>query len=343
MESNSKSKGTLRQIYDDFSAFGATDEMTLGEFKAYMQEQDRERKFNERWLNRDYNNEKATYSRFYHKNPLIRMTGNQIKIYITLMAFAKTTNKIAVSAPVLKDLTGLSDLTIRKAVKELEEYGFLTRSRNQKSDEPTLYMLNPEISSCCKTSLQDLREHEFKDSAKAEYLDALNRLKTPKEVFVSVPVKNKQGIVIAYKIEKATEDIKKDGATNTVRTKSKTLKHKTSIPQEQHENQDSRANFDFDNDPEIPFNNFNMPKDSKAKHTRGGTIMEKPIPPNPDTMTDEEFDRWLEAEFIWESEQIEKALFPDGIPEDTSTPEEKEAAWQEFVARAKEKGIWRED
>lgn len=49
--------------------------------------------------------------------------------------------------------------------------------------------------------------------------------------------------------------------------------------------------------------------------------MEKPIPPNPDTMTDEEFDRWLEAEFIWESEQIEKALFPDGIPEDTSTPE----------------------
>ena len=42
-------------------------------------------------------------------------------------------------------------------------------------------------------------------------------------------------------------------------------------------------------------------------------------------------------------EQIEKALFPDGIPEDTSTPEEKEAAWQEFVAKAKEKGIWRED
>lgn len=268
MESNSK--GTLRQIYDDFSAFGATDEMTIGEFKAYMKEQDRERKFNERWLNRDYNNEKATYSRFYHKNPLIRMTGNQIKIYITLMAFAKTTNKIAVSAPVLKDLTGLSDLTIRKAIKELEENGFLTRSRNQKSDEPTLYMLNPEISSCCKTSLQDLREHEFKDNAKAKYLDALSRLKHPEEVFVSVPVKNKQGIVIAYKIEKATEDIKKDGATNTVRTKSKTLKHKTSIPQEQPENQDSGVNFDFDNDPEIPFNNFNMPKDSKIEHTPEG-------------------------------------------------------------------------
>lgn len=28
---------------------------------------------------------------------------------------------------------------------------------------------------------------------------------------------------------------------------------------------------------------------------------------------------------------------------DTSTPEEKEAAWQEFVALAKERGIWRED
>lgn len=53
--------------------------------------------------------------------------------------------------------------------------------------------------------------------------------------------------------------------------------------------------------------------------------MERPIPPNPDHMT------------------MEKALFPNGIPEDTSTPEEKEASWQKFVALAKERGIWRED
>lgn len=264
MESNSK--GTLQQIFDDFRAFGVTEEM-IAELKEHMQAEDRERRFNERWMNRDYNNEKATYSRFYHKNSLIHMTGNQIKVYVTLMAYAKTTNKIAVSAPVLKDLTGLSDLTIRNAIKELEEHGFLTKSRNQKSDEPTLYMLNPEISSCCKTSLQDLREHEFKDNAKAEYLDALNRLKNPKEVFVSVPVKNKQGIVIAYKIEKATEDIKKDGATNTAKTKNKALKPKRSITQKQPENQDSGAKFQsgFEADPEIPFNNLNMPKDSKSE------------------------------------------------------------------------------
>ena len=64
--------------------------------------------------------------------------------------------------------------------------------------------------------------------------------------------------------------------------------------------------------------------------------MEKPVMPNPETMTEAEFDKWLEDEYIWEAEQIEKTLFPDGIPEDTSTPEE-------FVAIAKEKGIWRED
>lgn len=206
MESNSK--GTLQQIFDDFRAFGVTEEM-IAELKEHMQAEDRERRFNERWMNRDYNNEKATYSRFYHKNPLIHMTGNQIKVYVTLMAYAKTTNKIAVSAPVLKDLTGLSDLTIRNAIKELEEHGFLTKSRNQKSDEPTLYMLNPSISSCCKISLQDLKEHDFEDNTKAEYLEALNRLAHPKDVYVSVPVKDKHGIVIAYKIEKATEDIKK--------------------------------------------------------------------------------------------------------------------------------------
>lgn len=44
--------------------------------------------------------------------------------------------------------------------------------------------------------------------------------------------------------------------------------------------------------------------------------MERPIPSNPDHI---------------------------GIPEDTSTPEEKEASWQKFVALAKERGIWRED
>lgn len=53
--------------------------------------------------------------------------------------------------------------------------------------------------------------------------------------------------------------------------------------------------------------------------------MEKPVMPNPETMTEAEFDKWLEDEYIWEAEQIEKTLFPDGIPEDTSTPEEKEA------------------
>ena len=260
------SKGTLQQIFDDFRAFGVTEEM-MAEIKAHMQKDDRERKFNERWMNRDYNNEKVAYSRFYHKNPIIQMTGNQIKIYVTLMVFAKTTNKIAVSAPILKDLTGLSDLTIRKAVKELEEYGFLTKSRNQKSDEPTLYMLNPEISSCCKISLQELREHEFEDSTKAEYLEALDRLAHPKDVYVSVPVKDKHGIVIAYKIEKATEDIKKDGATNTAKTKSKALKPKRSITQKQPENQDSGAKFQsgFEADQEIPFNNLNMPKHSESE------------------------------------------------------------------------------
>lgn len=49
--------------------------------------------------------------------------------------------------------------------------------------------------------------------------------------------------------------------------------------------------------------------------------MEKPVMPNPETMTDAEFDKWLEDEYIWEAEQIEKTLFPNGIPEDTSTPE----------------------
>lgn len=38
--------------------------------------------------------------------------------------------------------------------------------------------------------------------------------------------------------------------------------------------------------------------------------MERPMPPNPDHMTDEEFDNWLKAQ---------------------------------FVALAKERGIWRED
>ena len=71
--------------------------------------------------------------------------------------------------------------------------------------------------------------------------------------------------------------------------------------------------------------------------------MEKPILPNPNTMTDKELDEWLEAEFIWEAEQIEKSLIPDGISKDTTKPEEIDNAWRKFVSKAKEKGIWKED
>lgn len=71
--------------------------------------------------------------------------------------------------------------------------------------------------------------------------------------------------------------------------------------------------------------------------------MEKPVMPNPETMTEAEFDKWLKDEYIWEAEQIEKTLFPNGMPEDIRTPEEKKADWQNFVALAKERGIWREN
>lgn len=71
--------------------------------------------------------------------------------------------------------------------------------------------------------------------------------------------------------------------------------------------------------------------------------MEKPILPNPNTMTDKELDEWLEAEFMWEAEQIEKSLIPDGISKDTTTPEEIDNAWKKFVSKAKEKGIWKDD
>ena len=61
--------------------------------------------------------------------------------------------------------------------------------------------------------------------------------------------------------------IKKDGATNTAKTKNKALKPKRSITQKQPENQDSGAKFQsgFEADPEIPFNNLNMPKDLKSE------------------------------------------------------------------------------
>lgn len=34
--------------------------------------------------------------------------------------------------------------------------------------------------------------------------------------------------------------------------------------------------------------------------------MEKPVMPNPETMTEAEFDKWLEDEYIWEAEQLER-------------------------------------
>ena len=42
--------------------------------------------------------------------------------------------------------------------------------------------------------------------------------------------------------------------------------------------------------------------------------MEKPIPPNPDTMTDEEFDKWLEAERTQAPRKKKKPLGKNLLP-----------------------------
>lgn len=265
------SKGTLKQIYDDLASFGVTEEM-LKPIKEHMQEENREARFNEKWMNRDYNDEKVEYTRLYQKNPIIYMSGNQMKVYITLAAYAKTSNKIAASAPVIKALTGLSDLTIRNALNTLEEYGFLIRTRSADQNEPTLYMLNPRISSCCKVSLQGIKESEFDGKADEEHIQNMNRLINSKDVFVSTPIKDKQGIVIGCKIERATEDIKKGDATNTAkrtRTKQKARSSETSISQIP----------DFTQDPEVPFNDnlpgqidfSDLPEKEKSFETEGKT------------------------------------------------------------------------
>ena len=93
--------------------------------------------------------------------PLLKMTGNQIKIYMALMYYSRTSNKIAASAPVLQELTDLSEKTIRKAISGLRDNGFLIVQRPDDPSEPTLYMLNPQVSSCCKVSLQKHKEFEF--------------------------------------------------------------------------------------------------------------------------------------------------------------------------------------
>lgn len=268
---NETAKGTLKQFYADLKKFGITEDMTVAEMKEHMAEDNREAQFNQIWINRDYNDKKCGYAQVHNNGtPLLKMTGNQIKIYMALMYYSRTSNKIAASAPVLQELTDLSEKTIRKAISGLRDSGFLIVQRPDDPSEPTLYMLNPQVSSCCKVSLQKHKEFEFNEKADPHNLENFERLIYANDKFVAMPLKDERGVIIGTKIERAVSDIKKDGATNTVRTKSKTLKYKTSILQEQPENQDSGANFDFDNDPEIPFNNFNMPKDSKAEHIPEG-------------------------------------------------------------------------
>lgn len=252
---NETTKGTLQQFYADLKKFGITEDMTVAEMKEHMAEDNRESQFNQIWINRDYNDKKCGYTQVHNNGtPLLKMTGNQIKIYLALMYYSRTSNKIAASAPVLQELTDLSEKTVRKAISGLRDNGFLIVQRPDDPSEPTLYMLNPQVSSCCKVSLQKHKEFEFNEKADPHNLENFERLIYTNDKFVAMPLKNEKGVIIGTRIERAVEDMKKSGATNTATTKSQAPKHKNSIPQEQPENQGSGANFDFENDPNIPFN-----------------------------------------------------------------------------------------
>lgn len=59
---------------------------------------------------------------------------------------------------------------------------------------------------------------------------------------------------------------------------------------------------------------------------------------------DDELKKWLAEEYEREIDEMEKALFPDGIlPDDGETEEEAKAAYQKLVARLKADGVYEED
>lgn len=68
-----------------------------------------------------------------------------------------------------------------------------------------------------------------------------------------------------------------------------------------------------------------------------------PIPDDLINISDEEFKKWLTAQYEWETEQIELTLFPNGIPQYTETPEQEKAAWNRFIAKAQKNGVWKEE
>lgn len=248
-------KGTLKQFYADLKKFGITEDMTVAEMKEHMAEDNRETQFNQIWINRDYNDKKCGYAQVHNNGtPLLKMTGNQIKIYMALMYYSRTSNKIAASAPVLQELTDLSEKTIRKAISGLRDNGFLIVQRPDDPSEPTLYMLNPQVSSCCKVSLQKHKEFEFNEKADQHSLENFERLIYANDKFVAMPLKDERGVIIGTKIERAVSDIKKDGATNTVKNGDTDTpsKSKTSISQNYTKNQQYKPGFE--NDPDIPFN-----------------------------------------------------------------------------------------
>lgn len=269
-------ESTYLQIEKDFEFYGITDNMTWKEIKVRMREI--KKQFDERWNNRTYNDIRITFTRLWQYAPLRLLKGNEIKVFISLACFAKQPGRVLISMSMMEEMMGLSEGTIRNAIKSLQAQGFLIKEKSSNpkdNNKPAAYTLNPEIMAACKINLQEYRIKQFKNQmdTKTEYI--YTQLCETAKKYIAEPIKDAEGVIVCHEIKRASEipsrrQQKGDTDANGTATPGTTTapEHKQII---HHTTKKKQEPAPFEVDENIPFNNFTAEENEQFQ----GTLQEQ--------------------------------------------------------------------
>lgn len=106
-------------------------------------DKDTARDLHQKYESRGYNEEKLNYTQV-SKNPMIlQLDPVATKILLTLATYSTQDGYISVKHAVVSRITGLSERTIRSAIKTLTEAGLLVTVAGSSRHEPAILQVNP--------------------------------------------------------------------------------------------------------------------------------------------------------------------------------------------------------
>lgn len=131
-------------------------------------------------------------SNFIAEPALYNLNANAIQVLMLLIGtMSQGNNLIQISVFILCKQLQISKNTCTKALKELVATGYIAVYQQAKGHEATIYMINPRIATCGKSSI--MLQHTFEELAEQEALIAFQKAHKDNQLQIAYKRTEEQG------------------------------------------------------------------------------------------------------------------------------------------------------